>query len=80
MVNVVVTRPRTIQVSSNGTAGIIDSTKSVTLKQNPISFINRLDNLVDVDPSGEANNATLVYDAETDTYVVRQINLDGGNF
>jgi hypothetical protein len=42
--------------------------------------ITRLDSLVDVNASNETNNATLVYDFETDTYVVKQMDLDGGTF
>lgn len=80
MVNVVVARPRTIQVSSNSTSGVIDSATPVTIKKQNISVANRLDLLLDVDPGGEANNATLVYDSATDTYVVKQIDLDGGFF
>ena len=34
-INVVVARKRTVQVSTNATAGIIDSTTPVTLKPSP---------------------------------------------
>lgn len=44
------------------------------------SELLRLDKLNDVDATGEANNATLVYDDSTDKYVVKQIDLDGGTF
>jgi len=81
MVNVIVARPRNIQVSSNATAGVLDSSTPVTIK-NSVSTngITRLDSLVDVNASNETNNATLVYDFETDTYVVKQMDLDGGTF
>jgi hypothetical protein len=40
----------------------------------------RLDSLVDVVESNPQNNSTLVYYAANDTYVVEQLNLDGGSF
>jgi hypothetical protein len=89
MVNVIVAKKRTVQVSTNATAGVIDSTNPVTLK--PISTIsngvNRLDHLKDVNPFGEVDGATLVYDSVNDTYNVKKLDLanitgdlDGGNF
>lgn len=81
MVNVIVARSRNIKVSSNATAGVLDSSTPVTIKNNPsTNGITRLDSLVDVNASNETENATLVYDFETDTYVVKQMNLDGGTF
>jgi hypothetical protein len=88
MVNVVVARKRTIQVSTNATAGIIDSTTPVTLKNNPIltsGGVDRLDHLKDVDATTELDGSTLIYDAANDKYVVRKIDfgdvgLDGGDF
>lgn len=90
MTNVVVARKRTIQVAANATAGIIDTTVPVTLKNNPVlssGGVSRLDNLVDVVANNESNGATLVYDASTDKYIVKQLDLsditgalDGGTF
>ena len=88
MTNVVVSRKRTIQVSANATAGIIDTTTPVTLKNTGISSnITRLDALNDVDATGEVSGATLVYDAGNDKYIVQKLdltndtgNLDGGTF
>lgn len=40
----------------------------------------RLDSLVDVRESNPTDNSTLVYYAANDTYVVEQLNLDGGSF
>ncbi len=40
----------------------------------------RLDTLLDVVEGTPTNNSTLVYYAATDTYVVEQLNLDGGSF
>jgi hypothetical protein len=87
MVNVVVARKRTVQVSSNATAGVIDSNVPVTLKNFQIGGVVRLDKLIDVDASAETNKATLVYDASLDKYIVKQLefseilgDLDGGEF
>jgi hypothetical protein len=40
----------------------------------------RLDTLLDVVEGTPTNNSTLVYYAANDTYVVEQLNLDGGSF
>ena len=88
MTNVVVARKRDIKVSLNDTAGILDSNIPVTLKNSQVlAGPNRLDRLLDVDASGEIENATLVYNPETDKYIVKKLdladvtgNLDGGIF
>lgn len=90
-INVVVARKRTIRVSANGTAGVIDSSNPVTLK--PISSLTttaaavRLDALTDVVANNEVDGGTLVYDEATDKYIVKTLDLenttgtlDGGNF
>jgi hypothetical protein len=41
---------------------------------------SRLDSLVDVVEGTPTNNSTLVYYSANDTYVVQQLNLDGGSF
>jgi hypothetical protein len=41
---------------------------------------SRLDSLVDVVEGTPTNNSTLVYYSANDTYVVEQLNLDGGSF
>jgi hypothetical protein len=90
MVNVIVARKRTVQVSTNATAGIIDTTTPVTLKNIPLGVgVNRLDKLTDVDASFETDNATLVYNSILDKYIVKKlefndldgdIEVDGGTF
>lgn len=76
MKNVVV-----VNLKNNGT---ISSKTPVTLQNTPTGElaekINRLDSLVDVNALGEENNATLVYESSSDTYVVKQLDLDGGTF
>jgi hypothetical protein len=91
-VNVVVVRKRDFQVTVNATAGIIDSTTPVTVKNNPSmlavgSGVDRLDHLRDVDAAIEVEGATLVYHADHDMYVTQKLDLnyitgevDGGTF
>lgn len=60
--------------------GSFQTTSPITLK-NAISDGTRLDQMRDViEPAGAANNSTLVYNAQTDKYIVQEINLDGGTF
>jgi hypothetical protein len=88
MTNVVVSRKRTVLISANNTAGVIDTSSPVVLKNNPVmGAATRLDRLTDVVANNEINGATLVYDASTDTYVVQKLDLsnvtgdlDGGTF
>lgn len=88
MVNVVVSKKRTVQISSNSTAGIIDTTTPVVLKNNPVlGGATRLDTLSDVVANNEIDGATLVYNSTNDTYVVKKLDLseivgdlDGGTF
>lgn len=79
-----------IRVTVNSSAGILKSTNPVTVK-NITTLSNspstRLDSLVDVNATNEIEGATLVYDAATDKYVVKQLelkdisgDLDGGTF
>lgn len=91
MVNVVVARKRTIQVSANATSGVLDTTVPVTIKNTPsigtIGSTYRLDHLQDVSATNETDGAIPIYDSSIDKYVVRQIDLgdlgggiDGGTF
>lgn len=68
------------KVSSTGT---IQTTNPVSIK----GFAARLDTLNDVDPTGEVNGAVPVYNAATDTYIVKKLDagdinldVDGGTF
>lgn len=88
MVNIIVSKKRTVRIAANATAGVIDTTTPVVLKNNPVLGVaSRLDKLSDVVATDETNGATLVYDATNDTYVVQQLDLsyvtgdlDGGTF
>jgi lipopolysaccharide export system protein LptA len=86
MTNVVVVKKRTLNV--NTASSVIDSNNPVTLKNFPaLGATNRIDKLIDVDASLEANGATLVYDSSNDRYIVKKLDLsdvtgvlDGGEF
>lgn len=81
MTNVVVAKKRIINISTNATAGVINTNVPVTLKQDTIvtasaNGLTRLDQMVDVVATTEVNGASLVYDSNIDKYVVEKINLD----
>lgn len=87
--NVIVGRKRNIRVSTNTTAGVIETTTPVTLKNaTTIGGIDRLDHLKDVYAANETEGAVPVYDTTTDKYVVKKLDLstdvvgdlDGGSF
>jgi len=84
MVNVVIAQTRNIQVTANTQGTTLTTTPNpVTLKNETAlssSAITRLDSLQDVVATSETNNSTLVYDETTDKYIVKQLDLDGGNF
>lgn len=89
MVNVVVSRRRNVKVSSNTTAGVIDTTTPVTLKNIPsvTTGVNTIDEMRDVGLSQRSDGSTLIYDNVTDTYQVKHLDfgniagdLDGGVF
>jgi len=66
----------TAKITGSASSGLSTVADPVSVAQNN----RRIDHMHDVDASGEVENSTLVYDAETDTYVVKEIDLDGGNF
>lgn len=87
MVNVTVNRRKPLNVSTNNKTGAIANVIPVTLKSYHIDGVNRLDNLLDVDATSETDKSTLVYDRQTDKYVVKPLefseisgDLDGGTF
>lgn len=90
-INVIVSRKRNVQVSANGTAGVLDTSSPVTVKAIPTvssgGGVTRLDQLTDVSSISETNGAVPVYDSVTDKYIVQKLNmtdivgdLDGGTF
>lgn len=89
MTNVIVARKTNITVSVNSTAGIIQPVSPVRMQTVPTinTGKTRIDEMDDVSPAGEANGATLVYNATQDKYIVQKLNLadtigdlDGGTF
>ena len=78
-----------IKVRVSNTGQII-STNPVTVSSSiPASAASRLDALRDVDSDGEVDGAVPVYQANTDTYIVKKLditnvsgsaNIDGGTF
>jgi hypothetical protein len=79
--NVIIGRKRQIQVSTNATSGIIDSSTPLVLKNNPSliaigSGVERFDRLRDIDAAAEIEGAVPVYEANTDMYYVKKLDLD----
>lgn len=76
--------PRVV-VKQTGVGGAIQTNTPVTLRNTAV--ITRLDQCLDVDASSEQDGSILVYEAATDKYKVKQLNLpelnaslDGGTF
>ena len=83
MVNVVIAQNRNIQVTANTQGTTLSTTSNPVTLKNEISLSSssaRLASLQDVVATSETNNSTLVYDETTDKYIVKQLDLDGGNF
>lgn len=90
MTNIVLAKKKVINISVNATAGIINTTNPVTLKNTPSLLsepATRLDKLLDVYANNEIDGATLVYDSGSDKYKVEKLSLDnvigaldGGDF
>lgn len=72
-----------IKVSNENGTLVPEQTSGVTIVSSGVldDTINRLDQLADVvEGVSPQDNATLVYDAATDKYVVQPMMLDGGAF
>jgi len=88
MVNIVVSSKKAIRVTANTTGEVIQSSTPVTLKNTTKISAGRLDQLADVsEPATPEDGSTLVYNASTDTYEVKKVNLgevegdlNGGTF
>jgi hypothetical protein len=91
-VNVVVVRKRDVKVTANATAGVLDSTNPVAVKNNPTLLlggggVDKLVRLKDVDAGVKLQGDTLVYHEDTKLFTVEPLNLnyvvggvDGGTF
>ena len=85
MTNVIVATKRPIQISTGGTAGLVQTTSQVTIKNNQGSLaVEQLNNVVS---TGETTGDVLVYDSEIRKWVSKKLelqdlvgNLDGGSF
>ena len=88
MTNVIVARQRNIQVSSNATGGIIQTSVPVTIKGTPTlasgNTLLKIKNLQNVDSANEQDGSLLVYHANTAKWVAQKVelnsDLDGGTF
>ena len=89
MVNVVVSSKKSIRITANTTGEVIQTSTPVTLKNTTsLSNASRLDQLTDVlEPASPEDGSTLIYNASTDTYEVKKVNLsevegnlNGGTF
>ena len=89
MVNVVVSSKKSIRITANTTGEVIQTSTPVTLKNTTtLSNASRLDQLADVlEPASPEDGSTLIYNASTDRYEVKKINLgevegnlNGGTF
>jgi hypothetical protein len=88
--NVIVASKRIVQVASDATAGIIDSTNPVTLINTPTLLsvgAERLEQLNDVNTTNKTQGATLVYESSNNSYIVKNLDmqyitggLQGGTF
>lgn len=69
-----------VRISPSGALQSSGVGTGITLK-NLVNDVTRLDQLKDVvEPENATEGSVLVYQADTDKYVVQQINLDGGTF
>jgi len=87
MTNVIIATKRPIQISTGGTAGLIQTTAQVALKNNPPQASLAIEQLTNVVSTGETSGDVLIYDAVSRKWVTRKLdlqdvsgNLDGGNF
>jgi hypothetical protein len=83
MVKVTVTPSTVKNIVVVKKTGSVISTEKVTVKNVPAvpsGSATKLDSLSDVDTSIEEDGSVLIYDADTDKYVVKPLELDGGEF
>ena len=70
--NVVVAKSRTVQVSG-GSSSYVDTSAGIILSNPTMS--TRLSRLRDVDTTNELQGATLVYDVETDKFILSYLDM-----
>jgi hypothetical protein len=78
-----------VAISEKNQTGVLNTSVPVTLKNMPVfsSGASTVDQLKDVNLVNRSDGSTLVYDPNTDTYIVKRLNfeyivgdLDGGVF
>lgn len=86
-INVIVANVPSINITTNAISGIITTNNPVTLKNIPtLQAISNavasttIDTLLDVDLTQRVDGSTLVYNANTNTYDVEPLTIDGGTF
>lgn len=70
-------------VKKNSDSFLSQENSNITIRNNTNlqSFVpKRLDELLDVVEINPQNNSTLVYDSLTDKYIVKELDIDGGEF
>lgn len=84
-INVVVAKKLPIRVSTNATSTAVVSSNPVTVKPDTNFTVlsggaAELDQLTDVDASLEEDGSVLQYNADTKTYQIKPLIMDGGEF
>lgn len=74
--------PNTIKVEFSPSGALTQGYDTgMVLKSGSIPDVTKLDQLSDViEPAFTEDGSTLVYQANTSTYIVKPMNIDGGSF
>lgn len=59
---------------------VITTNLPVTLRNTAATDYNMIDKLADVNTAGRDDQSVLIYNANTDIYEVRPLEIDGGEF
>ena len=73
--------PNTIKVEFSPSGALTQGYVTGMVLKSGISDVTKLDQLGDViEPAFTEDGSTLVYQANTSTYIVKPMNIDGGSF
>ncbi len=73
--------PNTIKVEFSPSSALTQGYDTGMVLKSGISDVTKLDQLGDViEPAFTEDGSTLVYQANTSTYIVKPMNIDGGSF
>lgn len=73
--------PNTIKVEFSPSGALTQGYDTGMVLKSGISDVTKLDQLGDViEPAFTEDGSTLVYQANTSTYIVKPMNIDGGSF